>query len=339
MNINNNDILQFNYNALPKYSIRNNLKSSLENYYLINRQTTCSKKIYIGQINNTSYNLSDILRKHDCNILSNLSFINDKPFHDNSTHIITFSIMCNNIKLISFSNKSLEIHDLNILDYFESRFIDINNFGDDIILLIEFAMFNAFSKLPLNIGIYCNAINITDRYKLKKKISEYSILEHIRFYNLINHVIDNDCKLGVYETYKSKLLSENTCLYNLINENTTQLNIYRKEAICPIIYFSFLWNDNYTIEFPKIKNITIIIDQRYIIEFNSSRINCNNQSNLHFIEFYPDNNNDLLKSNGVLGLNLNTVNELKVHFTFQDNYALNTKICVGFMLFKMICYK
>ena len=339
MDINNDDILQLNYNALPKYSIRNNLKTSLENHYLISNDIYY-KKIYIGKVNNISYNLSDILRRHDCNILTNISFVCDNPFQDNNTnYIMTFSIMCGELKLSSYSNKSPEIHDLNILDYFETKFIDINHFSDDIILSIEFAMFNGFSKLPLNMGIYCTAINVTDRYKLKKKNTEYSIIEHIRFYNLVNNIIDENYQLGNYETYKSKLLSHNTCIYNIVNEYTTQLNIYRKEAICPVIYFSFLWNNQFTLDYPKIKNITIIIDQRYIIEFNSSRINCNNSTNLHFIEFYPDNDNDLIKSNGVLGINLNKINDLKVYFTFQDNYAFKTKICVGFMLFKQICYK
>ena len=263
-NINNDDVLQLNYNVLPKYSLRNNLKMSLRHYYLINNDNE-SKKIYIGQINNLSYNLSDIIKGYDCNILTNISFVSQKPIDESSNYIITFSIVCNDIKLVKISNKSSEIHDLNILDYFETRFVDINNFTNDVFLTVEFAMFNNYSKLPVNIGIYCSAISISERYKIKKKVNEYSLIEHIRFYSSVNNIIE-DQQSDRYETYKNKLMSYNSCHYNIIDENTTQLNIYRREAICPIIYFSFLWNDQYTIEYPKIKNITVIIDNKYIKE-------------------------------------------------------------------------
>jgi len=331
--ISNNDILQLNHNNIPKYNLRNNLKLSIKKYYLSNEK---SKNIYIGETKKLNYNLTDILKQHNCNVITDISFINFDNLKS-SNYIITFSIVYNDIKLVCISNKSSEVHDLNILDYLETRFIDIDNFTYDIFLTIEFAMFNNYSDLPPNVGICCTAMNVTDRYKIKKKLSEYSVFEHIRFYSLMNNIIE-DTQASHYETYKNKLLSHNTCHYTIIDEHNTQLNIYNKDAICSVIYFSFLWNNQYTLNHPEIKSIIVIVDNRYIIDFNSTRINSNNDTNLHFIEFYPDNNNDLIKSNAIVGLNMKTIKELKVQFTFRDNCAIKTKICVGLMLYKSLVY-
>jgi len=332
----NNDILQLNHNNIPKFHLRNNLKMSLKKYYMTIDENQ-EKNIYIGKIDVLQYNLTEILNNHDCNILTNIKFISQDTFTSSPHYIITFSIMHNDIKLVCMSNKSHEIHDLNLLDYFETRFIDIRNLTNDIFLLIEFATFNDYSNLPLNIGIYCTALNINSRYSIKKKVNENSLIEYIRFYSLINNVIE-DKDSDHYETYKNKLLSHNTCHYIFIDECTTQLNIYNKNAVCSVIYFSFLWNNQYTIDYPKIKSIIVIIDG-CIIEYNSSRINVNNLTNLSFIEFYPDNNNDLLKSNDIVGINLQTVKEFKIQFTFKDNYAIKTKICMGLMLYNSLSYK
>lgn len=323
----NNDILTLNHRKLPKFSVRGNIKKYLDKYYYIKNENNelYEKKILIGDFKSMRYNLTDILKKNDCNILTELSFTTKKSSND---YIIAFSIICGDVKLINYTNKSKFIHNLNILEYFETKFIDIKNFNNDIYLCIDFCIFNNYSNLPLNYLIYCKAINISERYINKKKIEEYSIIENVKFYNLINN----------NETYKDKVLSNETCFYSLINEKTVKFYIKNKNIISPMIYFCFLWSDNYLVGHPEIESINVMINNEYVINYNSSKIMIDNENNLHYINFYPDNNNDFIKSDGIIGLDYNYIKDIIIHFTFKDSYAVKSRICVGFILQKIIRY-
>lgn len=326
IHINNENILHLNFSNIPKIVLRNNLLLSLKDYFILPEQLEY-KNIYIGSVsNNAQYNLTELLKLNNCNIITNILFMPNLIKED---YIIVMSIIVNGKKLVSFSNKILEIlPNFNILDYFESRFIDINDFNDNVYLSIEYSLLKETSA-PLKIGIYCIAFGIKERYKIKKKTNEKALCEHIRFYHLLNNVISYNIS---YESYKQKLLSNNSCLYNLLNNNTVQISIYKRIEICPIIYFSFIWTELHTSSFPKVKNITVIIDNKYYIEYNSTRINVNNDTNLHYIEFFPDNDRDYIKSNIITGINLNQINEIKIRVKFFENKANMTKINIGLLL-------
>jgi hypothetical protein len=338
--VSNNDILHLNNSAIPKYSLRNSLDISLKTYYLGDNYE--KKNIYIGKVCNQRYNITELLRNHNCNILTKIDFMSDLKIIIHQPYIITISLVYDDVKLVSISNKSRSIHNLDLMDYFESRFIDINNFANDIYMVIEFASFNKNIKFPTNIGLSCLCYNIGERYKIKKKICETLIVENIKFYNIMS------------ESYKDKVINEDSkkYLYNYINSKNSQFIIKKNNFVCPIIYFSFLFGDlqndpksqlySSCDKYPEINSINVVISINstinYTIHYNSSRIYSDNINNFHYINFYPDNNNDLIKSNNLLGLNFDELHEIKINFQFNENYAENTKICIGFISFKNLFY-
>lgn len=274
-----------------KINIRDNLETSISNYFV---ESTKDIQIYIGNLQKTTYNLSILLQNHNCNILKRLFIIDNH----NNDFIIEYTLLCNEIKLVNFTNKSNKIHNYNLLDYLHLRFIDIKQLVSDLYLQINYVALKPDITICNNF-IYCVANNST--IKLKKYYITQHINEQIYFYKPLQH--QGQIKTGNY--------------YSIISEDTAELFINNSEYYSKI-YFTLGWtilNNTY----PQVRSITV---ESELIPENSSQIYVNNIENIYSIDLFPY-NNDLYSDF------IQKKEKIKIRIRFDEPYAILTKVCVS----------
>lgn len=288
-----------------KINIRDNQKTSLTNHYVRINET---KIIYIGG-NLRIYNLSELLRKYNCNIIKKINVM----YFDNEIHnIIEYSLICNNVKITNITNKSFIIHNYNIIDYLYNRFIDIDQLVADLYLHIDYVNFNNQSKIK-NQFLSCEACNCN--IKLKKYNIPKNIIEEIYFYKPIEYYKDLNKNITIFNS--KNWLS----IYSIIDEKTSQIEIITENYYSKI-YFCLLWTLQNNDKYPEIESINVNIDNIKFIEDTSSQIYINNKINLHHIDLFPY-NNDLFSDF------IPKYKNIKIKITFKNEYSFITKICLG----------
>lgn len=289
-----------------KVILREIQKISLSNHYL---RTSNNKSIFITTTNqNQLINLTELLHNHKCNILKSINILNKNNIISNN-YIIQYSLICDNVRLANLSNKTMYIHNYNLLDYIYPRFIDINQLTNDLYLHIEFINFKQLDSIP-NEFISCNVCY--SNVQIRKFNIPKNIIENIQFYKPIQYI-----------NYRDKLILKN--YYSTLTNNTGTITIlesgyYSKLYFCLMWMYSQQANDSFVP--PQVKSISVLINEEKVIENTSTLINIDNINNIHFIDLFPYNNdliNDLMPF----------INSIKVHIIFQNSYSVLTKVCVG----------
>jgi len=317
----NNNILKMNYkyfgNIQKRFEPEDYIKLRYTNY-------TLPEKIKLKQINNNVYNLTEQFR---FNLFYNLEL--ELPVNFDLTKNIIFSIknkeniICS-ISLFgcdlfcfqkrnTYKIKNKIILPIYLFECFEKKYIDINDFDNNIYLTIENINYS-------NIELYCSAIVNNDR-NINRDYCEFIMNEKNDFLNN-NAWINNNEK---YNFIHSSIDNSNKFVIDFNNNYFTQL-----------YYFSLFYENNRNI--PEIKEFNVEINKN-TIPFNSSKILLNNSKNFHVVSLFPDSSTDLIKDKKIFGINFANYNNIKNNITLKNKLKDNIYSIIGFITYNIIVYK
>lgn len=274
-----NTILKLDYRNFGHWKPRKDTKNSIKEWYNISR-------IESKNINLISKKGSNIFDLHEN---SRISIIKGNVFFN--LYIVTNQVIPLSHQ-VSFA-----------LYYGEKQIIRLTNYGNSLFLQNRRKSCNGYYPIKLFECFEKGFIDINnfndDKLEIRiegidpgtyQLVADYAYLKYSRVIN------ENICEY---------IFTEDEYSYN----NEKGIIDISKNIVALGIYLRY-WNRD--VGKVNVLNMKVKIDKIISWDYSSSRIMSDNDNNYHNIWFFPDSDDDFLKSNKIFGLNLGSINNINI---------------------------